>query len=66
MFSAVVYASEESVINAMVATRTMTGADYCVVPALPQGSATGDSPEARDAEAMRNQASPYLLKIRSY
>ncbi len=36
MFSAVVYASEESVINAVVAARTMTGADYCGVPALPQ------------------------------
>jgi len=26
---------EESVINAMVAAKTMTGADYWVVPALP-------------------------------
>lgn len=36
MFSALIYVSEESVINAMVAARTMTGADYCVGPALPQ------------------------------
>jgi L-aminopeptidase/D-esterase-like protein len=34
MFSAVIQATEESVINAMVAARTMTGADYWVVPAL--------------------------------
>jgi len=35
MFSAVIQATEESVINAMVAAKTMTGADYWVVPALP-------------------------------
>ena len=35
MFRAVIQATEESVINAMVAARTMTGADYWVVPALP-------------------------------
>jgi len=33
--SAVVQATEESVINAMVAAKTMTGADYWVVSALP-------------------------------
>src|SRR5262249_42842317 len=35
IFSAVIQATEESVINAMVAAKTMTGADYWVVPALP-------------------------------
>lgn len=35
MFSAVIQATEESVINAMIAAKTMTGADYWVVPALP-------------------------------
>jgi D-aminopeptidase len=35
MFAAVIQATEESVINAMVAAKTMTGADYWVVPALP-------------------------------
>jgi len=35
MFSAVVQATEEAVINAMIAAKTMTGADYWVVPALP-------------------------------
>jgi L-aminopeptidase/D-esterase-like protein len=35
MFAAVVQATEESVINAIIAARTMTGADYWVVPALP-------------------------------
>jgi L-aminopeptidase/D-esterase-like protein len=35
LFAAVVQAVEESVINAMVAAKTMTGADYWVVPALP-------------------------------
>ena len=35
MFRAVVQAVEESVINAMVAAKTMVGADYWVVPALP-------------------------------
>jgi L-aminopeptidase/D-esterase-like protein len=35
MFTAVVQATEESVINALVAARTMVGADYWVVPALP-------------------------------
>lgn len=35
MFSAVIQATEESVINAMVAAKTMTSADYWVVPALP-------------------------------
>ena len=35
IFRAVVQATEESVINALVAAKTMTGADYWVVPALP-------------------------------
>src|SRR5215475_5232972 len=35
LFSAVIQATEESVINAMVAAKSMTGADYWVVPALP-------------------------------
>jgi L-aminopeptidase/D-esterase-like protein len=35
LFQAVVQATEESVINALVAAKTMTGADYWVVPALP-------------------------------
>lgn len=35
MFRAVVQATEEAVINALVAAKTMTGADYWVVPALP-------------------------------
>ena len=35
MFTAVVQATEESVINAIVAAKTMTGADYWTVPALP-------------------------------
>ena len=35
LFTAVVQATEESVINAMIAAKTMTGANYWVVPALP-------------------------------
>ena len=35
MFSAVIQATEESVVNSMVAAKTMTGADYWVVAALP-------------------------------
>ena len=35
LFAAVVQATEESVINAMIAARTMEGANYWVVPALP-------------------------------
>lgn len=35
MFTAVVQATEESVINALVAAKTMVGADYWVVPAIP-------------------------------
>jgi D-aminopeptidase len=35
VFTAVVQATEESVINALIAAKTMTGADYWVVPALP-------------------------------
>ena len=35
LFSAVVQATEESVINSIIAAKTMTGADYWVVPALP-------------------------------
>jgi D-aminopeptidase len=35
LFTAVVQATEESVINAIVAAKTMTGANYWVVPALP-------------------------------
>jgi D-aminopeptidase len=35
MFSAVVQATEESVINALIAAKTMVGADYWVVPAIP-------------------------------
>ena len=35
LFDATVQATEEAVINAMVAARTMTGADGVVVPALP-------------------------------
>ncbi len=35
LFAAVVQATEESVINALIAAKTMTGADYWVVQALP-------------------------------
>ena len=35
LFTTVVQATEESVINAIIAAKTMTGADYWVVPALP-------------------------------
>jgi D-aminopeptidase len=35
MFTAVIEATEESIINALVAAKTMTGADYWTVPALP-------------------------------
>jgi D-aminopeptidase len=35
MFTAVVQATEESVVNAVVAAKTMVGADYWTVPALP-------------------------------
>jgi L-aminopeptidase/D-esterase-like protein len=35
VFTAVVQATEESLINAMTAAKIMTGANYWVVPALP-------------------------------
>lgn len=35
LFAAVVQAVEESVINALIAAKTMTGADYWVIPAIP-------------------------------
>jgi D-aminopeptidase len=35
LFTAVVQAVEESVINVLIAAKTMTGADYWVVPAIP-------------------------------
>lgn len=35
MFSGVVQATEESVINVLIAAKTMVGADYWVVPAIP-------------------------------
>jgi D-aminopeptidase len=35
LFYAVVQATEESVINTIVAPKTMTGADYWVIPAIP-------------------------------
>jgi len=35
LFTAVVQAVEESVVNALIAAKTMTGADYWVVPAIP-------------------------------
>jgi D-aminopeptidase len=35
VFTAVVQATEESVINALVAAKTMVGADYWVLPAIP-------------------------------
>jgi D-aminopeptidase len=35
LFTAVVQATEESVINVLIAAKTMTGADYWVVPAIP-------------------------------
>jgi D-aminopeptidase len=35
LFTAVIQATEESIINALVAAKTMTGADYWTVPALP-------------------------------
>lgn len=35
VFTAVVQATEESVINVLIAAKTMTGADYWVVPAIP-------------------------------
>ncbi len=36
MFTAVVQATEESVINTLIAAKTMVGADYWTIPALPQ------------------------------
>jgi L-aminopeptidase/D-esterase-like protein len=35
IFAAVIEATDESVINALIAAKTMIGADYWVVPALP-------------------------------
>jgi L-aminopeptidase/D-esterase-like protein len=35
LFTAVVQATEESVINAIIAAKTMVGADGWVIPALP-------------------------------
>lgn len=35
LFSAVTQATEEAVDNALIAAKTMTGANYWVVPALP-------------------------------
>lgn len=35
LFIAFVQAVQESVINAVVAAKTMTGADYWIVPAIP-------------------------------
>jgi D-aminopeptidase len=35
MFTAVVQATEESVVNALIAAKTMVGADYWVVPSIP-------------------------------
>ena len=35
IFTAVVQATEESVINVLVAAKTMIGADYWVIPAIP-------------------------------
>ena len=35
MFTAVIQATEESIVNALVAAKAMTGADYWTVPALP-------------------------------
>ena len=35
LFTAVIEATEESIINALVAAKTMTGANYWTVPALP-------------------------------
>jgi L-aminopeptidase/D-esterase-like protein len=35
LLAAVVQATDESVINALVAAKTMTGADYWVISALP-------------------------------
>jgi D-aminopeptidase len=35
MFTAVIEATEEAIINALIAAKTMTGADYWTVPALP-------------------------------
>lgn len=35
LFSAVVQSTEESVINAIIAAKTMTGADYWVIPGIP-------------------------------
>jgi D-aminopeptidase len=35
LFTAVIQATEEAIINALIAAKTMTGADYWTVPALP-------------------------------
>jgi L-aminopeptidase/D-esterase-like protein len=37
IFTAVVQATEESVINTLIAAKTMVGADYWVIPAIPHG-----------------------------
>jgi L-aminopeptidase/D-esterase-like protein len=41
IFTAVVQATEESVINALIAAKTMVGADYWVIPALPHDQLQG-------------------------
>ena len=41
MFTAVVQATEESVINVLVAAKTMVGADYWVIPAIPHDQLQG-------------------------
>ena len=41
IFTAVVQATEESVINALIAAKTMVGADYWVIPAIPHEQLQG-------------------------
>jgi len=56
LFEATVQGVEESVINALVAARTMTGADYWTVAARPPRSVAGRTAPPRHASGTRRAA----------
>ena len=49
VYEAAVQATEEAIINALLAARTMTGANWYRVPALPHDGAPGGAGAAREA-----------------
>jgi L-aminopeptidase/D-esterase-like protein len=61
VYEAAVQATEEAIINAMLAARTMTGANWYRVPALPRGTAGRAGPVRAPSEVRLRPGEPHSI-----